>query len=108
MPKSANRIGSEPTIVTTPFWRRASSGIWTDFVTPWSVRSPVAVTWTVAPSAGRSPSSIGCGELERRRRELRRLERLAAELAVAPRVVALEGRQVGGELGGGDGRARRR
>ena len=43
-----------------PPWRVACSDIVTDFVTPCSVRSPIAFTLTEAPSAGSVPRSIGC------------------------------------------------
>ena len=83
MPKSANWIGREPTIVTTPFARLALSGIWTDLVTPWRVRSPVAVASTVAPSAGTEPRSIGWVSLNVAVGNCDVSRRLAAELAVA-------------------------
>jgi len=49
----------EPVTVTTLPDSRAWIGIWTDFVVPWIVRSPVAVAETTWPSAGAAPRSIG-------------------------------------------------
>ena len=49
----------EPVTVTTLPDSRAWIGIWTDFVVPWIVRSPVAVAETTWPSAGTAPRSIG-------------------------------------------------
>jgi hypothetical protein len=43
----------------TPLESRASSRIVTERVTPWRVKSPVASTWIVSPSAGLVPTSIG-------------------------------------------------
>ena len=50
--KSAKVISSEPVTATTSVERVMARGIWTVFVTPCSVRLPVAVTLTVDPSAG--------------------------------------------------------
>src|SRR4051812_39514226 len=44
----------------TSLLRCACSGIVTVFVTPWSVRLPVALIWIGSPSAGTDPSWIGC------------------------------------------------
>ena len=49
----------DPTSTTVPLVSWASRGISTDLVTPWMVRSPVAVTDTFSPSAAPAPSSIG-------------------------------------------------
>ena len=96
---------SDPaTPMTSPGWT-AASGMDTFFVTPWIVRSPTAVTSMDSPSAGRLPELDGLGEHEGGRRELVGLDALAAELAVAHRLVAPKGRQVGGEVRRGQGRA---
>ena len=63
--------------------RRASSGVVTDFVTPCSVRSPVADT-VIFFAVGRFLAERDrLRQLERRGRELRRLHDAALELVVA-------------------------
>ena len=59
MPQSVNVAGIEPTTAMTPSTSFAWSGNSTDFVTPWMVRSPSAVTVTVSPVAAVVPRSIG-------------------------------------------------
>ena len=59
IPKSESGKDSEPATETVPLTSCALAGIWTDFVTPWRVRSPVSVTSDGVPVNAAAGTATG-------------------------------------------------